>query len=67
MRKYRAWEHVRTLRRRPAVFRLIFPFVLNEWRNQHFVVRKSKRLQRPRRAKNLFDLIRTGEFEEVKL
>ncbi|MCF3933457.1 class I SAM-dependent methyltransferase [Acuticoccus sp. M5D2P5] len=60
------WERVAIIRNRTAIFRLVKPFVLREWRHQRSVVAKSKFPRTLRRAKNAVGLIARGDLVALR-
>ena len=65
MDKEDEWERVEIIRGRTAVFRLVRPFALREWRHQQAVVQRSRLPRAVRRAKNAAGLLAKGEFRSI--
>ena len=60
------WAFEGLLRRRTALFAVTEPVRLREWTNQPHVVNASRWPQRWRKARNLFDLILSGDVDAIR-
>lgn len=65
MHKEDQWQRVDIIRGRTAVFKLVQPFALREWRYQKAVVQRSLMPRAIRRAKNGAGLVARGEFMSI--
>lgn len=59
------WERIDIIAGRTAIFRLVKPFALREWRHQPTVVRRSLAPRSIRKAKNATKLVARGQFVSI--